>query len=105
MGGGGNAPAGAGRIYLWEAGSACGTSSERESAMERAAPYLAPGADGLVEEADLVMVPAGPAGSVPEHRRTGRAWLGCVRGGAVLWEVRAAGPGSPGGGAPVRAVA
>lgn len=73
-------------IFLWDAGSATGTAGSAESAFKAAAPCLAPGTEGLVEEARVVMVPCGPAGSVPEHRRTGKRWRGLLKDGKPSWE-------------------
>jgi hypothetical protein len=77
-------------IFLWDAGPVTGTAGTAEGAFEAAAPCLAPGTEGLVEEARVVMVPCGPAGSVPEHRRTGRRWRGRLENGKPSWAQAAA---------------
>jgi hypothetical protein len=71
-------------IYLWDAGPASGTAESREAAFEMAAPYLAPDTGGLVEEAEVDLMPAG-GGLASEHRRTGNAWHGSVKDGAPSW--------------------
>jgi hypothetical protein len=73
------------RIFLWDAGPASGTAGSAERAFEKAVPYLGGTEDVTVKEAVIEMVPAGPAGSVPEYRRTGRAWRGCLAGGEPTW--------------------
>jgi hypothetical protein len=72
-------------IYLWDAGPASGTAGSPETAFEMAAPYLAAGGKGHVEEAEVNLMPAG-GGLASEHRRTGKAWHGSVKDGAPSWE-------------------
>lgn len=77
-------------IFLWEAGPASGTAGSPEAAFAMAAPYLAAGTEGLVEEAEVNLMPAG-GGLASEHRRTGKAWRGSVRDGGPSWDAAPSG--------------
>lgn len=78
--------AGGGRvIHLWSAGSASGTAASVQVAVENAAPYLDGDADAVVEQAEVDMLPADFAGSVPAYRRTGNAWRLRMKDGTPSW--------------------
>lgn len=73
-------------IYSWEAGSTCGVGGSLAEAMAFADPYVTAETPGLVEEAEVAMVPAGHGGKVPRLERTGRSWRGVPSPRGTAWE-------------------
>lgn len=87
-----------GTIWLWEAGQlSSGTAGSPDAAKANAAAHLAPGTEGLVEEARVVMKAAN-GGLVPGYERSGQAWRGRLEDGVPSWERVAPGEAAVGPG-------
>lgn len=74
-----------GIAYDWDAGTRSGVSRSLAGAWRDAGEHLCAGRDGSVREARTGLEPAGAAGKVPVHRRTGRLWRGRLAGGSPCW--------------------
>lgn len=72
-------------IYSWEAGLVCGVGYSLAEAQALAEPYVSAETPGLVEEAQVAMVPSG-CGKVPVMERTGRSWRGLPSPRGTMWE-------------------
>jgi hypothetical protein len=75
-----------GTVWLWDAGQTSGAAGHLDGAKAAAEPYLADGAEGRAEEAEMIRTPVGGAGITHVHRRTGRAWRGTLEDGKPVWE-------------------